>query len=192
MTTLSEDRQHLDFDDGWIVVKWDERAEFTTGLRGALQRRGGGVKAADVVGVGGPRDAKVAFVAELKDFENPRMPREQAAAAAARATSDGLLDDLVRKVIDTLCGVTFAHDSNHARGQELAPWRLALASPTTRLLVLFCIEVPRSQAVAVGPWTKRLQQRLHWLGPQARVLVTSSAKPFHGAGLAYRIGARGA
>lgn len=192
MTTISEGRQHLDFDNDWIVVKWDERAEFTTGLRGALQRKGGGVKGADVVGIGGPRGAKVALVAELKDFANPQIPDERAADVAAKAVSDELIDDLVRKVIDTLCGITFSHDRSHQRGPELAPWRPALVSTTTQLLVLFCIEVPQSQAAVVGPWTKRLQRRLRWLGPQARVLVTSSARPFPWDGIAYRIGARGA
>jgi len=187
MTTLSEDRQHLDFDDDWIVVKWDERAEFTSGLRGSLQRRGDGVKGADVVGVGGRGSAKVALVAEFKDFDNPRIPAAQAADAARKATSTSLIDDLVRKVIDTLCGATFAHDASRRRGAELTPWRPAVATTTTQLLLLFCIEVPRTQAAAVGPWTKRLQQRLRWLGPNARVLVTSSTTPFTAAGVRYRV-----
>lgn len=66
-------------------------------------------------------------------------------------------------------------------------WRPTLGSTTARLLVLFCIEVPATKATEVEFWTKRLQQRLDWLGPNANVIVTSSATPFRGAGIRYRV-----
>lgn len=95
------------------------------------------------------------------------------------------MQDIVRKVIDTLSGATFAHDAQRQRSVDLHGWRPALGRSTTTMLVLVCIEVPATQAVAALAWTKKLQQRLRWLGPAARVVVTTSARPFNGMGVAY-------
>lgn len=189
MTAIGERRQRLDFDETWTVVKWDERDEFTTGIRGALHQTLDGVKGADVAGVREPAGgATVTLVAEFKDFDHPDVPANAAAETVRRATSDRVMEDLVRKVIDTLCGVTFSHDKDHRRGPELSRWRPTLGSATaTRLLVLFCIETPPASAARLGPWTKELQKRLRWLGPNAQILVTSSAAPFEGAGIRYRV-----
>lgn len=115
------------------------------------------------------------------------MPRAQEEQAARAAVSDTLMGDVVRKVVDTLAGATFAHDSRGRRNADLDGWRPALGRSTTALLVLLCIEVPASQTVAALAWTKQLQRRLRWLGPRARVLVTTSQRPFNGVGISYLV-----
>ena len=187
MTSVSERRQRLDFDTSWQVVKWDESDEFDGSMDPALhQLPPDGVKAADVVGVRTQsRRPRTILIAEFKDFDHPSVPAHDHARVAEQATSDAVMRDLVRKVIDTLSGATFAHDASASRCAELDDWRPALARASTSLLVLLCIEVPATQALAVLPWTKELQRRLRWLGPKTQVIVTSSARPFRGDGGAY-------
>lgn len=189
MTSVRERRQRLDLDPTWRVVKWDAAAEFSGSMDQALhQLPSDGVKAADVVAVRvQPRRPRTILVAEFKDFANPTIPASRRAEKAMQATSDELMRDVVRKIIDTLSGATFAHDSQGTRSGELDEWRPALGRTSTSLLVLLCVEVPPSQAVAVLPWTKNIQRRLRWLGPNARVIVTSSARPFRGDGVAYGV-----
>jgi hypothetical protein len=154
----------------------------------SLHQLADGVKAADAIAVRDVRyRPKLLLLAEFKDFDHPQIPPAQRAAAALSAVSDPLMRDVVRKVIDTLCGATFAHDSSQQRCVELTGWRPALGRPSTNLLILLCIEVPATQAVAALAWTKQLQRRLRWLGPNARVVVTNRARPFVGDGLTYRV-----
>lgn len=188
MISIVEDRQRLDFDPSWRVVKWDETDEFINGLQAALHQLEGGIKAADVVGVRSiPHRERTLLVAEFKDYDHPNVPVAQRRQNALAAVSDDLMQDIVRKVIDTLSGATFAHDAEQQRCVDLEGWRPALGRSTTTMLVLVCIEVPATQAVAALAWTKKLQQRLRWLGPRARVLVTTSARPFNGVGVAYSV-----
>jgi hypothetical protein len=189
MTSVIERRQRLDLDSTWDVVKWDEADEFDGSMDQALHNLpADGVKAADVVGVRSqPRQPRVVLVAELKDFAHPNVPLVHQQRVALQATSGELMRDVVRKVIDTLCGATFAHDASAVRCAELDAWRRALGRSSTSLLILLCIEVPATQALAVLPWTKELQRRLRWLGPKARVIVTSSARPFRGDGVVYAV-----
>lgn len=188
---LRERRQELHFSDDWAVVKWDECAEFKEGIATAFdQLKGDGVKGADGVGVSlaaGRTGSQIALVVEFKDYAHPDIPEHQRAQRAREAVSDELLQTLVRKVIDTLCGATFASDRQGDRSDVLTRWHSAIGSQTSRLLVLFCIEVPRSQAVAILPWTTKLQQKLHWLGLRANVIITSSSVPFSQAGIRYRV-----
>ena len=185
MTVVQEDHQELRFDSAWTVIKWDEAPEFVGSFDRALHSLPGeGVKASDVVAVRAPRGkTRTLLIAEFKDFDRPAI----SATEAERAVSDELARRIVRKVIDTLCGVTFAHDARDARSPKLDSWRPSLARSTSSLLVLVCIEVPKSQAVAAGPWTKKLQQRLRWLGPNAQIVVTNSTRPFAADGIAYGV-----
>ncbi len=206
MTTVSERRQHLDFDPYWQVAKWDKSGEFIDGMSkafdvsAALRSRTSkpangprdGVKAADVVGVrDAPAEPKIVFVAEFKDFVHPSIPPEQRAQAAEKSHSGELIDEIVRKVIDTLAGATFSHDSADNRRDELTEWRPALARSTTKIFVLMCVE--ELDPVFAGVLTKELQRRLKWLGKSATVLATTGATsttgatPFSGAGISYRI-----
>jgi len=188
VTSIVEDRQRLDFDASWRVLKWDEADEFVNGLQPALHQLKGGIKAADVVGVRSvPRRERTLLIAEFKDFDHPDVPPPRRQQVACAAVSDELTRDIVRKVIDTLSGATFAHDAQRQRCGDLEGWRPALGRSTTTLLVLVCIEVPATQAVAALAWTKKLQQRLRWLGPRACVIVTTSARPFNGAVIAYSV-----
>ncbi|MCP9488827.1 MAG: hypothetical protein MSC31_03010 [Solirubrobacteraceae bacterium MAG38_C4-C5] len=189
MTTISEQRQHLDFDAYWSVVKWDAAREYIGNLEAALHGLSDAVptKASDVVGVSVNRGPRTLLVAEFKDYEHTSIPASQRAQKALDATSDKLMAGLVRKVIDTLCGATFAHDGDGNRSSEAQGFAALAGEPTRDLLVLFCIEVPRTQAVAVLAWTTRLQKRLSWLGPRAHVIVTNSARPFSAGGITYRI-----
>lgn len=186
---ITEGRQVISHDASWQILKWDESDEFS----GSMERSfhglpGEGVKAADAVGVRHqPNRAPVVLVAEFKDPCNPAIPPQHAATAAAGALTEPLMRDVIRKVIDTLAGATFAHDVAGARCQELSGWRPALGRPTTRLLVLICMEVPPTQRAAVGPWTTELKKRLRWLGPNARALVTTSDAAYGGNGLSYGI-----
>jgi hypothetical protein len=185
MGTLRERRQSLDFDRGWLVVKWDDCDEFTHGIRTAFHQLEGGVSGAD--GVGARPGDGVGLIVEFKDYDHPDIPPSQRAAKAREAVSDKLVRLLVRKVIDTLCGATFSHDAADRRSAALRSWQSTIGSDASELLILFCIEVPRSQALAVLPWTKKLQQQLGWLGPRARVIVTSGDRPFAGAGVRYHV-----
>jgi hypothetical protein len=201
MTTISEDRQHLDFDPSWKVVKWDESGEFIGSMSDSLamsaeplagetpqpaNEPGNGVKAADVVGVGGEAAGpKIIFVAEFKDYAHPGIPPHETAKAAEKAESQETIKEIVRKVIDTLAGATFSHDSADGRVIELAEWRPALARSTTKIFVLVCVESP--DPLIANIWTKELQRRLRWLGKGATVLATSSEKPFQGPGISYRL-----
>lgn len=188
MTTINEGRQALHFDSSWRVLKWDESDEFVGSMDRALhQLPRDGVKAADVVGMRDIRhQPKMLLIVEFKDFDSPNIPRAQRGAVALAAVSDNLMRDIVRKVIDSLSGATFAHDSVHKRCTELNPWRPALGCVKTTMLVLLCIEVPKSQLIAALSWTKELQGRLRWLGPRSRVIVTSSSRPFQGDGITYQ------
>jgi hypothetical protein len=186
--SITEDRQSLAFDSNWRVLKWDEAPEFVEGQQSSLQGLGGGIKAADVVGVRSvPSRPRTVLVAEFKDFDHPKVPPGHRPKVAADAVSEELMRDIVRKVIDTLAGATFAHDSQSARCAELDAWRPALGRSTTTMLVLLCIEVPKSQAVVALAWTKKLQQKFRWLGPHARVVVTNGSRPFSGLGITYRV-----
>ena len=188
MTTITEDRQRLHFDSSWVAFKWDEGHEFKGSMDGALHQLGTGVKAADVVAARSIRyQPKTLLVAEFKDFDHPNIPVPQRLQAAQAAVSDELMRDIIRKVIDTLTGATFAHDAGQQRCNELSGWRPALARATTSLLILVCVELPPSQAVSALAWTKALQQRFRWLGPNAQVIVTSSARPFQGQGVRYSL-----
>lgn len=187
-TIIQEGRQQLEFDSAWKVLRWDISAEFTGSFEQALhQLTGEGVKAADVAGARVERgQIRTLLVAEFKDFNHPGIPSRQQKTEAERGISDQLTRNVVRKVIDTLCGATFAHDVRDRRSPELDDWRPSLARSTTALLILVCVEVPKSQAAAAGPWTKRLQQRLRWLGPNAQVIVTNRFRAFQGDGISYR------
>ena len=188
MTTIREGRQTLSFDTSWSVLKWDGSHEFVGSMDAALHQLGGGVKAADVVGVRDiRRQAKLLLIAEFKDFEHPGIPTSRRAAAALAATSGDLMQNIVRKIVDTLSGATFAHDSSQQRCPELDSWRPALGRATTRMLVLVCVEMPESQGLAALPWTKELQRRLRWLGPNTRVIVSTSCRPFRGEGITYQV-----
>jgi len=152
------------------------------------QLKGEGVKAADVVAIhDAPRSQKTLLVAEFKDFDDPTMPMARRIKTAHAAVSDVVLRDIVRKVIDTLSGATFSHDAALQRCTELDGWRSSLGLRRTSLLVLVCVEIPRTQAIAHLAWTTDLQRRLRWLGPEARILVTTSARPFQGSGVRYRL-----
>jgi len=189
MTVISDGRQHLDFDASWSASKWDESPAFVGSFEQALHNLAGeGVKAADAVGVRIVRGRSTTLlIAEFKDFNRPGATRRQQEEESEGSISDKLARNIVRKVVDTLCGATFAHDAQDQRPEELASWRQSLGRPTTALLVLICVEVAASQAVAAGPWTKKLKGRLRWLGPDTQVLVTNGSRPFAGGGLRYRV-----
>lgn len=188
MPTIEERRQRLVFKSSWNAFKWDASDEFVHGMSQALNGLpADGVKAADVVGIrsSGKSEAGVVFIGEFKDFEHPHIPLSQRARAIEQAESAELRRDITRKVIDTLSGVTFAHGANGTRREELNLWRNAIATQRVKLLVLVCIEM--SKPAIVSMLTNDLRRRLRWLGPEATVLVTSSATPFSGMGISYQI-----
>lgn len=189
MTAIVEGRQRLDFDASWNVVKWDDADEFKGSMERALhQLSGNSVKAADVVAVRQRQGSSpTMLVAELKDFAHPEIPADRRAQHALQATSDRLMAAVVRKVIDTLCGASHSYGASDERSEELEAWRTALGASEYRLLILVCVEVPRTQLAAVLTWTKALQQRLRWLGPHASVLVTTSRTPFRAEGIEYSV-----
>lgn len=183
--TIQEDRQELEFNSAWSVCKWDVAPEFTDSLVSAMSGVAGtGVKGADVVGAKTKRP-KAVVIAEFKDFTNPAIPAHARAQAAEKAESATLANDLVKKIIDTLTGATFSHDKTSTRKSALVAWRTALARPTTKLLVLVCIEV--SKPALVNMLELKLRSRLQWLGPNATILVTTAATPLEGLGISYRI-----
>lgn len=182
MTTIREQRQSLEFDSSWQVFKWDTSSEFVGSFEQTLHELPGeGAKAADVAGIrtlrGSPRTL---VIAEFKDFNRPGPE------AIERAVSDDLARNIVRKVIDTLCAATFSHDSAGLRRKELTEWRPSLGRSTTNILILVCVEVPEVLSPAAGAWSKKLQQKLRWLGPNASVIVTNSSRPFVGDGIIYK------
>lgn len=185
MTTVSERRQHLDFDGSWQVIKWDEAREYTGQIEAAVPgpAEAQPVKATDVVAA----RASLLVVAEFKDFDLPSIPQQEREQAARGAASDKLAPALVRKVIDSLAGATFSHDLDDARCAPLRSFAGVIADAKTPMLVLFCIEVTRTQAAAIVPLTTLLKKRLRWLGPNARVLVVSGSASFADVGVEYRV-----
>ncbi len=188
MATITEGRQHLDFDATWGAFQWDLAEEFVGGMDKALhQLAGDGVKAADVVGVKGGdlSGSSILLIAEFKDFAHPTIPVRDRAGVMLQAESAHLRRDIVRKIIDTLTGATFAHDSENNKRPELTRWRAAAAETPVRLLILVCVEL--SKPAVITMLNDELQRRLRWLGPHAMVLVTSSATPFSALGISYRV-----
>lgn len=189
MTTITEGRQQLSFDATWHVVKWDEADEFIGSMESSFASlQGRSVKAADAVGVRRVRGATpLLLVAELKDFDQKHLSPEQQAIVAAQGVSPEVMRDVIAKVIDSLCGAGFAHDTSGARLEALERWRGAVGLQTVAVVVLVCVELPVTQAVVAVTWTTELKRRLRWLGPRSHVFVTSGRAPFRGAGLAYSI-----
>jgi hypothetical protein len=188
MATITEGRQCLDFDATWGAFQWDLAKEFVGSMDGSLhQLAGDGVKAADVVGVKGTGSSgsAILLIAEFKDFAQPMIPGRRRAAVMLQAESEKLRRDIVRKVIDTLTGATFAHDSNGKQRSELKRWRAAAADTTVGLLILVCVEL--SKPAVITMLNNDLRRRLRWLGPNATVLVTSSATPYSALGISYHV-----
>jgi hypothetical protein len=192
VTGIREDRQLLQFDSRWRVVRWDEADEFKgsmeptfSNLTSAMRS----VKAGDVVAIREATltDPPLLLVAEFKDFDHPNILPHQRAAAALHGTSHELMSDVLAKVIDTLTGATYAHDQQGVRCDELRSWRATAADNAANLLVLICVELPRTQIVAAQTWTTDLKRRLAWLGPNAHVVVTTSAAPYDANGVRYAL-----
>lgn len=189
MTTVYEQHQVLQFDSTWKVLKWDTAPEFVGSMRSAFSNLSvtnpRGVKAADVVAARRGRGlTPLMLIAELKDFDHPDVPIAQQKAVAQQATSNEVMRDIIAKVIDSLCGATFAHDAVGGRCDELAAFQSALGKSTCRLLILYCVEIPKP--VAALAWNTALKQRLRWLGPRTTVIVTNRST-FTGNGIAYSI-----
>lgn len=181
-TEVRERRLSLTFEDGWAVTKWDEGSEYRDGLQTT-----NGVKACDVVAVrpDGPRPILV--LAEFKDFDDPKISNSRRAAAARKATSATLIEELVHKTLDTLAGATFAHDQEHQRSGVLAAWDRVIRRGSPSILLLFCIEFPGSQEPMILPWSTKLKQRLRYLGPDVHVVVTSRDSVFDRLGIRYAV-----
>ncbi len=187
MTTISAKRQRLTFDDTWQAVEWDLMPEYKGSMENAFYGLvGRSVKACDVVGVRrAPGHSPILLAAEFKDFDQTHLPADQRLAVARQGVSDEVMQAIISKLIDTLAGATFSHDRDGRRCAELERWRSAIGLKNTRLLVLVCVELPRTQQLAATIWTTELKRRLRWLLPRASVIVTSSRAPFSGAGVVY-------
>ena len=189
MTTIQERRQSLSLDAAWHAVKWDASAEFIgsmeTAFAGLPAADGRAVKGVDVIAARNGRGATLLLLGEFKDFAHPNIPTAQRAAVLMRSTSPEIMRDVVAKVIDSLCGATFAHDSNGDRCDELIAFRGAALKPHQRLLVLYCAELPKPAAMVA--LNTELKRRLRWLGPNANVIVTNGASPYVGNGVSYAV-----
>jgi hypothetical protein len=191
MSAIREDRQELSFDQSWQTLKWDQAVEFKGSMEKTFYEplQGRSVKAVDVVGarrrgVGAP---PLLLVAEFKDFNRPNLPPNARTSAAQQALTNELMRDVLAKVVDSLCGVTFAHDPSGGRSTESEAWRATASLRTVSVLVLICVEVPPSQAPTINVWTTELRKRLRWLGPRSAVIVTSSLRPYAGNGISYSL-----
>lgn len=181
------ERQRLTFDDTWQAVAWDERPEFKGSMEAAFNGLSGrSVKACDAVAVRRVvGQTPILLVAEFKDFDQTHLPADKRLEVARQGVSDEVMQAIISKLIDTLAGAAFSHDRHGRRGAELERWRSAVGLKNTRLLVLVCVELPRSQQLAATIWTTELKRRLRWLLPRASVIVTSSRAPFSGVGVEY-------
>lgn len=190
MAEVVDDRQRLTFDDDvWHAVKWDDEPEFLGHLQSTFAnltpaKRTRGVKAADVTAVGSLNGRPVILIGEFKDFDHPNASAAERAKVATDAATHQLLTDVLSKLLDTMAGRTFAFDDDRASPQR-ASWRAALGDPDVELLLLLCVELPRTQVLTALAWQKALQRRLRWVGSNARVLVTTSHRPFADLGVAY-------
>lgn len=189
MTTIPEKpkRQRLTFDDTWQAVEWDLMPEYKGSMESAFHGLAGrSVKACDAVGVRrAVGQTPILLAAEFKDFDQTHLPADKRLEVARKGVSDDVMQAVISKLIDTLAGATFSHDGDGHRSVELESWRSAVGLKSTRLLVLVCVELPRSQALAATIWTTEIKRRLHWLLPRASVIVTSSRAPFSGLGVVY-------
>jgi hypothetical protein len=121
------------------------------------------------------------MVAEFKDYSHPQ------AVATGQSQSQVALRDVMRKVMDSIVGATFAHNATGARCVELRE-RRAVSATQPAVLVLFCVETtPTQAAIVVNAWRTELQRRLNWLGPGAQIVVTCGASAFRKLGIIYRV-----
>lgn len=157
-TTLTERRQHLELTDDWVAARWDETPEFVRGQQSALNNIPDAVDCKAVDAIGVHDGAGSSPVLLLAELKDFDHPDIPDGLRAERDRSPGA-----------------------------QAFRKAVGAPGAALLVMLCIEGTRSQAVAAGPWTKDLQRRLRWLGPRARVVVTSRFTPFDELGIRYRV-----
>jgi len=187
VTTIAAKRQRLTFDDTWQAVEWDLMPEYKGSMENAFHGLvGRSVKACDVVGVRrAAGHAPIILVAEFKDFDQTHLPADERLAVARQGVSDDVMQAIISKLIDTLAGATFSHDRDGRRCGELERWRSAVGLKNTRLLVLICVELARSEDPLATIWTTALKQRTRWLLPRASVIVTSSRAPFSGVGVEY-------
>lgn len=192
MSRFSERRQHLDLAEDWEGLKWDDCDEFIKPYAASFAQTapepGRSVKGADVVAVRRGRGrAPVLLVGEFKDFANPTIPQRERLEKAKQATSPQVMGDVIAKVIDTLCGASFAHDDRDGRSAELESWRRAVGAPAPRVVVLLAVELPSAAGPAALAWNTELKRRLRWLGPRATVVVTTASHPVSGYGMSYSV-----
>ncbi len=165
-------------------------AEFKGSMESAFAQLPGGrsVKAADVIAVRRGREVSpLLLVAEFKDYHRPQLPAAKQQVIAQQAMSKDVQASVVGKVIDSLAGATFAQDAHGGREATLERWRSTVGLRRVQLLVLLCVELPPSQALATSPWNTVLKRRLRWLHPSARVVVTSRQRSFAGLGVTYDV-----
>lgn len=146
--------------------------------------RATGVKAVDVLAARLVRGERTLLLAaEMKDFSDPAVPEQYRPDKARQALSDQVMGVVVRKVVDSLCGATYAHDSTGRRCRELRPWRTALS--TADLAVFYFVGLPNPASIESVTWTTELKKRLGWLVPFGTVFVITSNTTMPEIGLSY-------
>lgn len=166
MTTIVEGRLVLEFDDTWVVTKWDDHRAFRNGigkLCGRLAHGDGerdeGTKAVDVVGV---RENRL-YLIELKDFRGHRIENKQ------RQLRELPLE-IGLKVRDSLAGLVACALGATEPGSQFVLALNSLASRERPHVVALIAEDPNplwghpdKRAAVASQRLQNLRTRLKWL-----------------------------
>ncbi|MBX3162356.1 MAG: hypothetical protein KF773_40705 [Deltaproteobacteria bacterium] len=191
-TTVPVDGIQFDFDDSWVVTKWDDLRAYRDGLaklQGVLDGHHERTRALDLVGVreGTP------YLFEVKDFRGFEIENKS-------RQLEELPLEIALKVRDTIAGLVGTRSLGRA-SEALELWIAALAAGTAVRVIAWIAEdgtrpgiSHQKRAARASERLGRLKQRLAWLTP--RVAVTDplenplapgvTASSLHGAGVARR------
>jgi hypothetical protein len=173
VTTIVEGHLELEFDDTWVVVKWDDHRAFRAGIgtlcgpiSGAGKQRDEGTKAVDILGV---REARL-YLIELKDFRGHRIESKQ-------RQIDELPLEIGLKVRDSLAGMIGAAIF---ADEPTSPFVLGLTClgrlVQPRVVALITEDAnpawnhPGKRAAVAHERLQNLKRRLRWLTTKVSVL----------------------
>ena len=160
--TIVEGFLRFEFDDRWLVVKYDEHRDYRERI-GRLPD----TKAMDFAAI---LDGSMLFFVEVKDFRGYRIQNRE------RMQDGELAVEVAQKVRDTIAGIIAPH--HRGATEEWTQFNRCLTSPLHPARVLLWLEedlpaVPRGRRPnQASVLIDRLKQHLRWMTP--RVLVTGS------------------
>lgn len=170
MTTIREGRLELEFDETWLVVKWDDDPAFREGIcklcgeiRDGETVRHEGTKAVDLIGL---RES-VLYLIELKDFRGHRIENKSRQVAE-------LPLEIGLKVRDSLAGLIGARHRSADPDGALVAFAEAMLHHPPRVVALIAEDArapvhPSKQAAIRKERKDNLARRVHWLKTKVTV-----------------------